>query len=296
MGQSADRCCCSNGAPHPQIVNFGSDGAPAPPQELEPTNRPRGAQVLHAGEGVDPSPAPHNGGPGGAARRPRPRPLGDSLETGEVAEFWGTATETREEGELSGDIGVAEKLQALWAPSPAHLPRGRSAGEDSNNPWDTQNSLWDTRASNNSTASSLADDKYESMSREERHEAKRLVKDFVRTMVRGRRFCVVASSGDQRSCFCSIGRRLDVLKISLDERDKNHREILLSSVTDVLQGRLGREALAAFADDLLVTLCLDTAESITFILPDADAASKFTACLTMFSSRARGAHVPPLRH
>merc|ERR1712066_613472 len=110
---------------------------------------------------------------------------------------------------------------------------GRSAPivamtEDQNALFDTQNS----QASHGTSAFDTID--YEEMTKEQQHEARHLVKDFVKAMVRGRHIQVVDASGEKRNCFCSLNKRVDTLKVSKGPKDRHFREIPLSGIGDVI--------------------------------------------------------------
>jgi len=124
---------------------------------------------------------------------------------------------------------------------------------------------------------------YEEMTRNERHDARALLKDFVKTMVRGRHLSVIDGDGRSRHCFCSMGRKLDRLKISLNRNDETSRDVHLSCIEEILPGSQGREGLDASLDECLVTLKLDSRDLITLRMPDVEARDKFVICLKMFS-------------
>merc|ERR1711904_628391 len=54
---------------------------------------------------------------------------------------------------------------------------------------------------------------YEERTMQQKQTAKQLVKDFVKTMVKGRQFSAVLPSGQVRACFCALNRSLDKLQI-----------------------------------------------------------------------------------
>merc|ERR1719359_1628551 len=68
------------------------------------------------------------------------------------------------------------------------------------------------------SSASRASSGYEGMSKEQRGEAKRIIKEFVRTMVKGRSLTVVPANGNVRTCFVSMSRKLDTLKIRASEK------------------------------------------------------------------------------
>jgi len=121
------------------------------------------------------------------------------------------------------------------------------------------------------------------MSKQQRYETRQVVKEFVKTMVRGRTFTVVAPSGELRKCFCALSRQLDKLRISLSEKDKRVREIRLSTIQEITSG-------GCFASTLLVTLRLQGDQCITFELLSPEDREKFEACLSFLCSQAKGHH------
>jgi len=134
---------------------------------------------------------------------------------------------------------------------------------------------------------------YEGMSKEQRGEAKRIIKEFVRTMVKGRSLTVVPASGKPRNCFVSMSRKLDTLKIRASEKDKGQaRPIPLVDIDEILvgtdvSGSAACEGLETPLDDFCVTLVLTSMDCITFRMPDMDARDTLVMCLTMFSNEAR---------
>lgn len=135
---------------------------------------------------------------------------------------------------------------------------------------------------------------YEEMTKKQKQSAKQLVKDFVKTMVRGRQLMAMLPSGQVRPCFCALNRSLDKLQIRANERDRHGRTVALASIAEIVVGSdksasAGTEGLETPLDDLSLTLVLDTDECITFRLEDLESRDKLAACLTMFSGQARAA-------
>lgn len=131
------------------------------------------------------------------------------------------------------------------------------------------------------------------MSKEQKQSAKRLVKDFVQKMVKGRQLAAILPSGQVRLCFCALSRTLDKLQIRANEKDKQGRNVLLSSIAEIVVGSDTSASdmcgnLETPLDDFCVTLMLDSEESITFRLDDMESRDKLAICLSMFSDRARG--------
>jgi len=172
-------------------------------------------------------------------------------------------------------------------------PSAWEGAQDAPSVFDSLRSINSARSVNSlHSYSGFSEQEYEEMSREQRKEARHLVKDFVRMMVRGRSFPVVTASGEHRNCFCTLSRKLDKLKISLSEKDPQTREIPLAGIMEILAGVPGVGGIVkelGSEDELCVTLLLDSNECITFCLPDAEARDKLVMCLTMFSNQARQA-------
>jgi len=133
---------------------------------------------------------------------------------------------------------------------------------------------------------------YEEMTKRQKSSAKQLVKDFVKTMVRGRQFSAVLPTGQTRACFCALNRGLDKLQIRANERDRHGRTVPLQNIAEIVVGSdkgasAATSGLETPLDDLSVTLVLETEECITFRLEDIESRDKLAACLTMFSGQAR---------
>lgn len=135
---------------------------------------------------------------------------------------------------------------------------------------------------------------YEEATKRQKSTAKQLVKDFVKTMVRGRQLYAMLPTGQARACFCALNRGLDKLQIRAQEKDRHGRTVPLQNIAEIVVGS-DRSASAATAgletplDDLCVTLVLESDECITFRLEDVESRDKLAACLTMFSGQARTA-------
>lgn len=173
-------------------------------------------------------------------------------------------------------------LEPVPVPEQGQAPRSRS---DSADPFATLETL---------PAEPFATLDYEEMTKKQKVSAKQLVKDFVKTMVRGRQLVAVLPSGQVRACFCALNRGLDKLQIRANERDRHGRTVPLATIAEIVVGSdksasAGTEGLETPLDDLSITLVLDTDECITFRLEDLESRDKLAACLTMFSGQARAA-------
>lgn len=173
---------------------------------------------------------------------------------------------------LGGSVGKLSQGSGSTTSSP------KQAALVQNSVFDTQNSVMSSM-----TAFDTLESSYQEMTKGERKQARELVKDFVKGMVRGREFDVITASGELRICLCSLSRKLDKLKLSVGDKDKRVREIDLADVLEVAAGCID----GPDADDRAVTLTLASDECLTFKLPDTEARDQLIACLNMFSNQAR---------
>lgn len=135
---------------------------------------------------------------------------------------------------------------------------------------------------------------FEALTKTEKHSAKQLVKDFVKTMVRGRQFSAVLPTGQVRPCFCALNRALDKLQIRANEKDRQGRTVPLQNIAEIVVGSdksasSATEGLETPLDNMSVTLVLETDECITFRMEDIESRDKLADCLAMFSGKARTA-------
>lgn len=127
----------------------------------------------------------------------------------------------------------------------------------------------------------------EEMSKEQRVEAKKLIKNFVRSMVKGQPMDVVLASGKMKTCFVCLSRQLDALKIKANEKDKQERRIPLASIEELFAGSDASADQGPMLDDLAVTISLISRECITFRMADIEARDTLVMCLTMFANEAK---------
>merc|ERR1712007_185482 len=98
---------------------------------------------------------------------------------------------------------------------------------------------------------------------------------FVRSMVRGKQMGVVSPDGQDRTCTCSLDKRLKHFVIELKG---STRKIPLTSVTEVYQGK-EPEDIDTPLDELCSTLTLEQGECITFHFNDVPSREHFAMCL-----------------
>merc|ERR1711904_706510 len=112
-------------------------------------------------------------------------------------------------------------------------------------------------------------------------EVKKMVKEFVRQMVKGRELGVLRADGALRPVLCGLNRSLDVFRIKSGE---TVRKVPLGQVERVLHGASEELSdLETPLDDLCATLELDSSECISFKFAERKAAELFTLCMQLFS-------------
>eukprot|EP00931_Biecheleriopsis_adriatica_P004963 TRINITY_DN106543_c0_g1_i1.p1 TRINITY_DN106543_c0_g1~~TRINITY_DN106543_c0_g1_i1.p1 ORF type:complete len:204 (-),score=44.85 TRINITY_DN106543_c0_g1_i1:12-623(-) len=137
---------------------------------------------------------------------------------------------------------------------------------------------------NKSTMSAFTTLEYEELSKIQKDEAKVLVKEFVKTMVKGQRLSMVrAGSGEIVPCLVSLGKRIDRLTICDGDQQRRTREIPLFEVKDVIPGNFTTTG----KDDVSVTITIGAQEVITFILPNTEDRENFANGLALLTKQAK---------
>merc|ERR1712072_627433 len=102
----------------------------------------------------------------------------------------------------------------------------------------------------------------------------KMVKDFVRQMVKGRDMSVLRADGALKPVLCRLSRELDVLKIKAGDQT---RKVPLGDVERVVHGAEELSDLEIPLDESCSTLELATdGECISFKFPERKAAELFT--------------------
>jgi len=116
--------------------------------------------------------------------------------------------------------------------------------------------------------------------KEQRQQAKVVVKDFVKAMVKGRKMNVIAPDGSLKTCSASLSRGLDQLRIKVKS---NSRSIPLKDIEEIHAGAdVDGVSIQTPLDELCATLMLPSEESITFRMSDINDRDTFIMCLLMF--------------
>lgn len=129
-----------------------------------------------------------------------------------------------------------------------------------------------------SSAQDEASDMVEGHTKEQKTEAKKVVKDFVKKMVKGEKMNVMTESGSLKACTCFLSRGLDTLKIKVGTQQRN---IALMEIEEI---QVGTEVtgVSTPVDELCATLMLAGGDCLSFRLPDVNARDTFVMCLLMF--------------
>jgi len=135
---------------------------------------------------------------------------------------------------------------------------------------------------------------FSEMSKEERKDAKLVVKHFVRGMVKGRTLSAVLSDGSLRPCFCMLTRKLDMFRIKANKTDTQARDIPLRCIEEIVVGSSDFHGVCEGLDTPVDEFCATMAirgqsghKFISFRLSDKEALDAFVLCLTMLSQGAR---------
>jgi len=111
-------------------------------------------------------------------------------------------------------------------------------------------------------------------------EVKKMVKEFVRQMVKGRDMGVLTGTGSIKPVTCGLTRTLDVLRIKFGEQT---RKVRIADIKRAVHGAAeDLQDLQTPLDETCSTLELETSDCITFKFPEKKAAELFTLCMQVF--------------
>lgn len=119
--------------------------------------------------------------------------------------------------------------------------------------------------------------------------AQHVVKNFVRTFVKGRSVSVLTVNGSTTECIASLDRKLTTLSLQRSgKKDAKKRGVPLHSITEVCVGLEAGDEIDLPLDDLCVTLLLEDGNAVGFKLNDIEDRDTFALCLSMFIDGRRG--------
>lgn len=103
----------------------------------------------------------------------------------------------------------------------------------------------------------------------------KIMKGFVKGMVKGKEMSVLSVDGQLRNCTCSFDRKLKNFVIEINQ---TRRKVPLSTVNEVCQGN-EPEDIDTPLDDLCSTLVVESGECITFRFNNIEERENFAMCL-----------------
>jgi len=116
-------------------------------------------------------------------------------------------------------------------------------------------------------------------------EVKKMVKEFVRQMVKGREMGVLCADGTLKPVMCGLTRSLDTFKIKSGEQT---RKVKLSEVERIVFGNPeDLNDLETPLDETCSTMELESSECISFKFAERKAAELFTLCMQLFTDGQR---------
>lgn len=121
--------------------------------------------------------------------------------------------------------------------------------------------------------------------KEQKTQARQIVKDFVREMVKGKKINVMKQNGQLSNCTVSLSRDLSCLKIKAGSQA---RSVSLTKDVEEIHPGGEVEGIDTPADELCATLMLGSGDCITFRLPDINSRDTFVYCLLMFCNGGAG--------
>jgi hypothetical protein len=122
-------------------------------------------------------------------------------------------------------------------------------------------------------------------------QAQQVVKNFVRTYVRGRDISVLSVNGGVALCTATMDRKLTTLSLQRSgKKDGKKRGIPLEDVSEICIGEeMGENGVQELAlDELCVTLVLGDGSAVGFRFEDIEERDTFALCLSMFVDGRRG--------
>jgi len=114
-------------------------------------------------------------------------------------------------------------------------------------------------------------------------EGKKIVKEFVQKMVRGRVLHMLSTTGSSVECLVHLDRDLKNIFIQrAGKKDAKKRAVLLSTVQEICVGEDVQDDVQLPVDELTVTLMLEEGQAIAFRLADIEDRDTFGLCMGMF--------------
>eukprot|EP00927_Polykrikos_kofoidii_P012810 TRINITY_DN15554_c0_g1_i1.p1 TRINITY_DN15554_c0_g1~~TRINITY_DN15554_c0_g1_i1.p1 ORF type:complete len:286 (+),score=60.88 TRINITY_DN15554_c0_g1_i1:75-932(+) len=114
-------------------------------------------------------------------------------------------------------------------------------------------------------------------------QAQQVVKNFVKTYVKGHQVSVLNVNGGLATCLASLDRSLTTLSLQrANKKDAKKRGIPLEDIGEVCVGTEGGDDVELPLDELCVTLLLTDGQATCFRFGDIEERDTFALCLSMF--------------
>lgn len=119
--------------------------------------------------------------------------------------------------------------------------------------------------------------------------AQHVVKNFVRSFVKGRTVAVLTINGGTTECIASLDRKLTTLSLQRSaKKDAKKRGVPLQEVNEVCIGEEAGDEIDLPLDENCVTLLLEDGNAVGFRFEDIEERDTFALCLSMFIDGRRG--------
>lgn len=119
--------------------------------------------------------------------------------------------------------------------------------------------------------------------------AQHVVKDFVRSFVKGRTVSVLTVNGGTTECIASLDRKLTTLSLQRSgKKDAKKRGVPLHDISEVCLGQEAGDEIDLPLDENCVTLLLEDGNAVGFRFQDVEERDTFALCLSMFIDGRRG--------
>jgi len=113
--------------------------------------------------------------------------------------------------------------------------------------------------------------------------AQHVVKNFVRSLVKGKAIAVLTVNGGTTQCIVSLDRKLTTLSLQRGgKKDAKKRGVTLADVHMVCIGEEASDEIDLPLNELCVTLLLEDGNAVGFQFEDQEERDTFALCLTMF--------------
>lgn len=119
-------------------------------------------------------------------------------------------------------------------------------------------------------------------------DAQQIIKQFIRSYVKGRRHTVLAGQNDEEDCLLTLNRKLTVLSL------EKGRTIPLLEVCQICVGleQAEEQEVDLPIDDLCVTFLLNDGQDVAFRFADIEERDTFAICLGMFVDKLHQGRAP----